>query len=245
MIAATHRALTAAVEDELGLPHEASQYATLPDDVADVVCGVLGPSVLGHSAAGLCHFCAPTADGKFRGYSWRMDGSVLSWLRKLDVPLGDVACDPRRWADLLGRDAVTRHPLRQLLDSLRGKAPVEVDSLTFPTAAAMAAWLWSLARTPAVVGSVCHLVQDVCVPHHASGWLLAGHAEYELHLHTRFLRLPRPLIHGAVAQTGEARDEVERCAAETAATCGQAMDAVLARAALATARVLTWARRGG
>jgi hypothetical protein len=77
-------------------------------------------------------------------------------------------------------------PLTHLLRALDGRASICADDLTFPTAAVMAEWLWGVLlgsrdqkQTDALVGYAVHFLQDCCVPHHALGALLLGHAEFE------------------------------------------------------------------
>lgn len=196
MLGATHEEMTAAVARALGVSDAPAQYAASPDAVADVVLGRLGACVLGHSAAGLLHFCAPTASGHVRGYSWRMDASVPTALRHLDLPLGDVEHRGDGWTKLgVSDEALAAHPLRGLLASLVGRAPIDADAMTFPSSAALAAWLERLPAGPVRTGCLCHLVQDIAVPHHARGWLLRGHQEYEAAMHVAWCRRrhgPRP-----------------------------------------------------
>lgn len=173
----------------LGLDPAPAQYAAAPDAVADVCLGRLGTHVLGHSAAGLMHFTSPTASGHMRGYSWRMDASIPTPLRTLDLPLGDVTHRPDRWLDLgVSSAASAAHPLAALLRDLTGKAPLDADALTFPSSAVLAAWLERLPHGPVRTGCLCHLAQDLCIPHHVRGYLLRGHQEYEAAAHVEWCR---------------------------------------------------------
>lgn len=220
----------------LGLDPAPASYAATPDAVADVCLGRLGTHVLGHSAAGLMHFTCPTASGHMRGYSWRMDASIPTPLRTLDLPLGDVTHRPDRWLDLgVSSAAAAAHPLAALLRDLTGKAPLDADALTFPTSAVLAAWLERLPAGPLRTGCICHLVQDACVPHHVRGYLLRGHQEYEAAMHVEWCRRSGGPVVLRERRSLAMRSFLERLASsEPARSVAESVD----RAVQATADVL-------
>jgi hypothetical protein len=170
-----------------------AENADLPDRLRDVAIGRFGTELAGHVLSATGHFAIHTSNGHFRGYCWRSDRSLWHCIRRFDPRIGDVSCITEPWVPILGRPQASRHPLALLLESLAGKADLDADSFTFPTAAVMASWVWSqVSRTspldlsdlpnPKAVGSVLHFIQDLCVPHHARGWMSHGHASFESRL---------------------------------------------------------------
>ncbi len=194
---ATHRDLTGEVADAV-LPDcfddeyidELSDAASLPDETDDIVAGRFGKKAAGHPVVGLDHFCIPTDSlGHMRGYNWHLDASLCHAIRRFDPRVGDVRCDPAKWIPVVGLALALEHPLARLIRSLTGRATLDSDNVTFPTGAVMAEWVWKvvdlgladkhLPPPPKVVGCVCHFIQDACIPQHARGWLLKGHASIE------------------------------------------------------------------
>ena len=187
----THREVTKAVLLSMLPPmlhqyaEEAAGYASLPDELDDVMVGRFGSKIVGLALCSLTHFQVETTAQHFRGYSWRMDKSLSCW-RKWDPRIGDVRCDPRQWANIVGPADAMRHPLSTLISDLRGKATLDADNFTFPCAGSMVEWMWkpwssvTFSGEPSaiVVGCVIHLIQDM-LRHHAKGWLGNGHARFE------------------------------------------------------------------
>jgi len=75
---------------------------------------------------------------------------------------------------------------------LEGRATLDADNFTFPTAASMVDWIWHPWQSssfvvppppPSVIGAVCHFLQDVVVPHHARGYLKKRHSCFEAAMH--------------------------------------------------------------
>lgn len=162
--------------------------AMLPDNMEDIHVGRFGTKIAGHRLCALTHFCVPTTGRKFRGYCWSSDGSLWHCIRKFDPRVGDVSCRPGAWVEVVGAVEAPKHPLARLISDLHGKATLDLDNFTFSTAAVMAEWVWASMLKPEPfapapshlrVASVCHWIQDACVPHHSRGWLTKGHASFE------------------------------------------------------------------
>lgn len=157
-----------------------------PDDslllAGDVRAEGFGSRILGMNLCSLLHFCVPVPRRNgcsFRGYSWDMDRSLffLSALEMTPLEVPSVSAP-----------GVGSGPYRSLFDSTTSR---RLTDLTFPTAAAMAGFFWSLAwggigsyrhaiPPPRAVLWACHMVQDVLgVKHHQRGFLLRGHGEGE------------------------------------------------------------------
>lgn len=194
MIGSTHRDLTLACCRSVFPPlfnvygEMISRAAMLPDNMEDIHVGRFGTKIAGHQLTALTHFCVPTRGGKFRGYGWRSDRSLWHCIRKFDPRVGDVSCRPGSWVEVVGPTEAPKHPLALLISALHGKATLDLDNFTFPTAAVMAEWVWSKELQPHPFGpppghlkvaSVCHWIQDACVPHHSRAWLDKGHASFE------------------------------------------------------------------
>lgn len=193
MLATTHRDLTRLITgrvfpDRPKYADAIADAASLPDEVRDIQIGRFGDTIWGRPLQSLTHFCVPYGDeGKLRGYNWHRDDSLWCGIRRWDPRIGDVRCVTEPWVPILGRQIAADHPLAYLVRSIRGRATLDADNLTFPTAAVMAEWAWRAATigladgapSPKVVGCVLHWLQDVCVPHHARAWLLKGHTKTE------------------------------------------------------------------
>lgn len=165
---------------------DVAKAACLPDDMGDVIFGRFGSKPLGHDAAAVDHFCVPTGSGHFRGYSWHGDTSLCHAIRRFDPRVGNVDVRPQGWFPVVGQALALQHPLSALIKQLGGKATLDADNMTFPTAAVMAEWVWKVVATlnftpppPKVVGCILHWIGDSVVPHHAHGWNLAGHQKLE------------------------------------------------------------------
>lgn len=133
-----------------------------PDRLNDVRCHVPfegeQPEVFGRQLTSLQHF--QRADGS--GYCWDLDPS----LGALDT-LGDVAMT------MAGLTVSGTSP--QMLRACLDQKGATLDDFQFPSAAQVGSQ-YEADRRP---GYVLHFVQDACVPHHAWGCLLWGHAEFE------------------------------------------------------------------
>ena len=95
------------------------------------------------------------------------------------LPHRDVRCDTSRWTVVVSPAHLGQHPLYRLLGVIRGKATIAADQMTYPTAAVMAEWLSGCTKNASQLGCILHFIQDAAVVHHASGWMLNGHASYE------------------------------------------------------------------
>lgn len=181
-------------------PKVLATAAAAPDQVLAIKVEGVGHHLLGRNLASLTHFChALPGDGGLRGegYRWRHDKSVLG----INLPNRDVEPTPDGWSKLfpclLDEDLIDE-PLHELVEDLRGKATLAADEITYPTAATMLDWayrrfLWTTkrdvpremsyeirtARLSALVGMMCHWVQDLHVPYHGNCALLGGHSEFE------------------------------------------------------------------
>lgn len=142
--------------------------SSTPDHLADVLCKVPGKapvsSLLDHGLTSFEHFQAPGG----RGFCWRDDPS----LPMAAEVIGDVGTMIANM-DVIGSSG----PMLMACADQKG---VELGRFRFPSAATFAEYYaWEAARNRAWVGFVLHLVQDACVPHHAWGALLYGHAAWE------------------------------------------------------------------
>jgi len=262
MIGATHRELTHLVArhvfpDRQKYADAVADAASLPDEVKDIQIGTFGSTIWGRPLQSLTHFCTPYGDeGKFRGYNWHRDDSLWCGIRRWDPRVGDVRCITEPWVPIVGRQIAADHPIAHLVWSIRGRATLDADNLTFPTAAVMAEWAWRAATirladgapSPKVVGCVLHWLQDVCVPHHARAWLLKGHAKIE----ARMARDLGKVLRALLAKTAlrilglvnnpptEPRRAVERCARESfdAGDDGNTTGEILHRAAVWSTKFL-------
>lgn len=177
-------------------PDSIASFADFPDRSEDVTVYLLHRqrhSLFGRSLNGLGHFTYAAKigpgmnDWTYRGWSFKLDESIP--LHEVDLPTGNIMFDGSTWAKHLGKNEVRAHPLNTLLWSLKGKATVQIDDLTFPSSAAMVHWLCSPRSMDAIqrrepsaalrIGSILHLLQDICIGQHRAGYLLAGHAEQE------------------------------------------------------------------
>jgi hypothetical protein len=174
-----------------------SKEAAFPDEVASIKVDGVGYHMFGQAFCSLVHFCKPVsrsgALANYQGYNWRMDKSIPF---NPDLPDREVYATPDGWHVPFLVSAA--EPLVVLLSELRQNGPkgkqrgcTSADDLTYPTAGAMADWLfknWKLlgdgrANDVRYAGWICHFVQDCCIRHHARGVLLAGHSEYEAMLY--------------------------------------------------------------
>jgi hypothetical protein len=178
------------------LIEEIGEYASLPDEVQDIAAGRFGTKIAGHNLSAMTHFCVPTdQSGHFRGYCWHSDRSLCHSLRKFDPRVGDVRVQTDPWMPIVGRAIAEKHPLRVLIADLQGKATLDVDNFTFPTAAIMAEWVWKIVTSlngypsAKAVACICHWIQDACVPHHAHGWLTNGHTGTERRIRDEWKRI--------------------------------------------------------
>lgn len=157
----------------------ASEFAAFPDEVDDIDVRGVGTHIVGRALCSLTHFQVPTTLRSFRGYCWSSDTSIQPRFATVPLPHREVLCDTSRWTTVVGARDLERHPLYRLLRDLNGQATVAADQLTYPTAAVMAEWIGGCKKSTAQLGCILHFVQDAAVQHHASGWLLHGHASYE------------------------------------------------------------------
>lgn len=188
MNGADHVALTAAVLDVLEYPGDhklVAKNAYYPDLVLSIAVEGQGSHIFGRNLASLVHFTIPYAK-IFRGYCWKRDDS----LPHMDLGGRKVIPHPEAWGSPIIGELVYEEPFNQLVDDLKAShSCIEADDITYSTAAVMAGWVqFAYAATPptltadrdTLLGWALHLTaQDPCVPHHAMGWLLAGHSGFE------------------------------------------------------------------
>lgn len=206
-----------------------ARQAAYPDEVASLAVEGYGAHLFGRNLESLTHFCW-MRDGKPQGWGLHLDPS----LPHLDLSRKRALARPEAWPwpvdDVLRQNL----PLAVLLRALEAShSTTEADELTFPSASNMAAWCevvlmslpkeWSAEQRgnaiSTVAGWALHYVEDCCVPHHAGGMLLGGHAEFEAEQQQVWELLRRknaPQLHrDPPRQAVVLRSLAERCAAES------------------------------
>lgn len=200
----SHQELTRVAARIAGWPDEliedlASEAAT-PDRIHGLEIDGLGFRPLGYEAFSLCHFgtrvqrpSVKDKDGVFHhggfvmnGYNWKRDHTG----GKLDLPNRRVIAHPENWRWPMTAEMRMHEPLYVLTHS-KGIC-LAADEFTFPAASSYANFFeWCIGKIPATWGeaaieALCHfvawaghLVQDLCNPFHAGGFLLGGHAAFE------------------------------------------------------------------
>lgn len=137
-----------------------------PDRLSDVLCSVplegKQPVVFGRQLTSLQHFQGP--DG--RGYRWSQDRS-LGCLEEI----GDAGMH------LTGM--VVSGTSAPMVRACQAQPEVTLGDFVFPSAASLGSYYSTFPASSTENGYALHLVQDSCIPHHAWGCLLWGHAEFE------------------------------------------------------------------
>lgn len=175
-----HRDLTLAVANAMGIRDAQiiADNADLPDRVDDIAVERTGTHIFGRALCSLTHFCVPTGGRTHRGWGWKLDDSLPI---HPDLPNRELSVLTGKWQQEISSFILDydKHPLYLLLN-VSGYQPY-FDEITYSTAAVMAEWLGRVKVKwhPAAIGATLHMAQDCAVKHHAHGWLLNGHAEYE------------------------------------------------------------------
>lgn len=218
---AHHQEITEVAADIVGWGDMKAECksASFPDEIQAISVAGIGTRIFGCNLASLTHFCIPVhGNDRFTGYCWHRDDSMPH----IDLPDRDVSCNYMAWVRSYGlvSDYAEQEPLFQLIRVLRTPSThgtTAADELTYPTAAVMAGWLAQaiekkqfLNSGTDIVGWCLHFVQDCCVPHHAKGFLLQGHAAYESNLYehwiqTRYAKTSEFMLWKDAADTGEKR----------------------------------------
>lgn len=212
----THVHMTRIAAELIGWPKDAleevSSEAATPDRMHVLEVRDLGYHGFGHELCSLTHFARRVIAMKDKkpvgftmvGYCYKRDESAPH----LDLPNRDVVSHVENYRWPVTPEMRLKEPLYDLL-KVKGISKA-ADEITFPAASSYAAWCeWCISRIPKdeesvleavshFTGWACHYVQDLCVPHHASGLLLAGHSAFEGDAVESWTRLRAKLTPGAV-----------------------------------------------
>ncbi len=161
------------------------------------------------------------------GYEWSRDRSIP----KLDLPDKTISAHADRWTWPIDDALRARDPLALLVGSTG--INLSADEVTYPAASSYAEFFEfciqrlakiGVERTKAVsvlVAWALHMIQDLCVPHHAACMLLAGHAAFEADAHEAFIHMSPSLAACPELAAGEStphgslvtfREIAEECA---------------------------------
>jgi hypothetical protein len=181
--------------------------ASLPDRVHEVACSVPGGGarveLFGHGLSSCEHFQREVQ----AGYRWMEDGSLSV------VGAPSAAMTAAAGMRIAVHDEDPRPPLTPLWRptpmalALRAQPGRALGFFEFPSAGAVAdfyaaaAQSWARDEGNAVgwrrcAGYALHFVQDACVPHHAWGVLLYGHASWEDELQAAWHRVLVDTVEG-------------------------------------------------
>jgi len=170
-----------------------ARSAGSPDEVQTIAVEIYGCHVIGKNLASLVHFTKPLGKGKYEGYCWKMDPSVL----KINLSSVKVIPHPEAWGFPVTGQWIQEEPFGKLVRDLTQPGHtgcIEADEITYTTSANMAQWayecyIWCSKNLTGeerqkaldiLAGIMLHLgAQDVAVPQHAIGVMLDGHSAFE------------------------------------------------------------------
>lgn len=176
-----------------------ARSAAFPDEVATVYVEGVGAHLFGRNLESLKHFCK-LVDGKPQGYGLQLDPS----LPHLDISRKLVESRPGGWPWPVTPTLAQNEPFAILMRDLAAShSNCQADEVTYTAASTMAHWCEVVLRSlppefapeskqkamDTVAGWALHFIEDCCVPHHAGGMLLAGHAEFEAEQQVMWERL--------------------------------------------------------
>ena len=193
MNGSTHAAMSKAVVEALQWPGDrnlVARNAMFPDDNNTIAIEKYGTHLVGKSLSSLTHFTCPVGGGKYEGYGWMLDKSVPH----IDLSGVKVLPRPEMWGFPVAQhpDLVALEPFAKLVRDMTGRMTIQADEITYTAGSIMADWAFVCYRTlgkrlngqmrrqalDVVAGWTFHFAGD-CMPHHADGIMLDGHAAFE------------------------------------------------------------------
>jgi len=139
-----------------------------------------------HGLSAFQHFVTPTDGNEYRGYSWDYDDSLSIFDEVGDAVMTlfstDVKYDAEVEAYGFSKDIMAKSPMGRSV----GNRSVDLDDFQFPSAADVGGYYADVAEKQAqrivklkAAAFSLHFVMDSCCAHHASGYLMNGHSDWE------------------------------------------------------------------
>jgi len=140
-----------------------------------------------HGLSAFQHFVTPTDENRYRGYNWDCDDSLSLLDEAGDIVMTLLSTDVKYDAEVeaygFSKKIMAESPMSQWV----GNGSVDLDDFQFPSAADVGGYYADVAKKQEPQSMIklkaaafsLHFVMDSCCAHHASGYLMNGHSDWE------------------------------------------------------------------